>query len=183
MGLVVKQLSFYSLSLYVGKLTAAGCVAGGDGSRSEEIDGSTETDFQPGLDHNLIDDLWVIFHLKVACLGDAHEAGQHVFPWNTVIIEAKPAVVDTGITNFFANVSDLDAWEWHVGVLVSDRNEEGQHTVVSVFHLAAGEDYGVSAYNAQRARPEFGGSDRGCIDHELVVCLVELRCGLQALHI
>ena len=94
-----------------GELATADSIPCGNLCGSVQSHTGTRDDSDSRLHHDLIDDLRVGFHLKVACLSDVHEAGQEGLSRDSELIEFQVAIVNAIVAQLHANITNFDTWQ------------------------------------------------------------------------
>lgn len=114
--LVVNQLAFFLSALQCLELASTHGISRSDHRCSKQDVGGAMAYGYTCLDHDLVDDLWVRFHLEFTSLTDVHEARKESSTFNAVLIELKIAIVNRIVAEFSADFSYFNTWHWLMSV-------------------------------------------------------------------
>lgn len=89
------------------------------------------------------------------------------------MVEAQVAVVCEVVAELCADISDFDARQWHVVLEAPDLDNERRYTVILVVDDESREDNGMRCMDSKGPGPELCCFNVGCVDHKLILILVE----------
>ena len=135
------------------------------------------------LHHDLVDDLRVGLHLELTFLIDADEAGEESLARYPEMIKLQISIVNVIVAKFRADFAHLNARERLMCPEVTHWHDIGLHTVVRLICDASCKNDGMCGLDSKIAWPELGGSDRGCVNHELISLHIQRRRSLQPSHV
>jgi len=108
--LVVNQLAFFLSALQCLELASTHGISRRDHRCSNQDVGGAMAYGYACLDHDLVDYLWVRFHLEFTSLTDVHEARKERPTFNAVLIDLEVAIVNGIVAEFSADFSHFNTW-------------------------------------------------------------------------
>jgi hypothetical protein len=103
---------------------------------------------------------------------DVRVAGKHADVWDFDVVEEQEAIVHGVVTEFGANVTNVDVLEWLVGLQIADLDAEGSRAVGLALDDQLRHDDCVVGSAAQRTNPPFARREMGRVDGEGLVVLI-----------
>ena len=168
MQLVVEERALFFWAFDRLELTAAGCIPDGGLCCTVEDEWRAIRNRDPSLDHDLIDDTRVSLHFKIACFRDGHETRKQRLARNAHLVKLEVAIVYRVVAELRADVTNLNSRKNLEGIDVTNRHNEGLHTIVSLQGDASRKDKSMSCLDAEISWPELDRLDARGMDNELV---------------